>query len=100
MNGAWVYYNGQVVPDSQVAISPYDRGLTLGDGLFETIRVYAGQPFRLAAHVDRLDAGAAVIALALPGGLAAAVQAVVEANRWRAAVVRLTITRGAYPAGR
>src|SRR5689334_10613812 len=100
MSQSWVYYNGRIVPDAQTSISPYDRGLTLGDGLFETIRVYAGHPFRLGAHLRRLTAGAAVLNLALPPALDAAVRELIAAHDWDEAVVRLTVTRGAGAPGR
>ena len=100
MSESRVYYNGQILPPEQVRISPYDRGLTLGDGLFETLRVYAGRVFRLDEHMARLAAGAGVIDLALPPGLAGAVPELVAANGWREAVVRLTVTRGAAAPGR
>jgi branched-chain amino acid aminotransferase len=100
VNESWVYYNGRMLPPEQVRISPYDRGLTLGDGLFETLRVYAGRLFRLDAHLARLAAGAGVIDLALPAGLDVAVRELVAANGWREAMVRLTVTRGAAVPGR
>lgn len=95
--GPQIYWNGWIGPADAVHLSPYDRGFMLGDGLFETIRVYAGRPFRLAAHLDRLAAGSVVLALALPGGLAAAVQEVIAANGWQEAAVRLTVSRGVAP---
>ncbi len=100
MDEPLVYYNGRIGRAENVRVSPYDRGLTLGDGLFETIRVYGGQPFRLADHLARLSDGAAVIALPLPPGLDAAVREVIGANGWHEAVVRLTVTRGAAPPAR
>src|SRR4051794_19581392 len=97
---SWVYYNGRMLPQEQVRISPYDRGLTLGGGLFETLRVYGGRVFQLDAHLARLAVGAGTIDLALPAGLDGAVHELVAANGWREAVVRLTVTRGAAAAGR
>lgn len=43
-----------------------DRGLTLGDGLFETVLADAGELVALEAHLDRLDAGCAVLGLPAP----------------------------------
>ena len=40
-----------------------DDGLLRGRAAFETLRVYAGRPFRLEAHLDRLTASAASIGL-------------------------------------
>ena len=37
------YFNGEYLPKEEVAISPYDRGFLLADGLYEVVRVYAGR---------------------------------------------------------
>jgi branched-subunit amino acid aminotransferase/4-amino-4-deoxychorismate lyase len=50
-------------------ISSGDRGFLLGDGLFETIRVYRGVPFYMSAHLDRLAQGAEVVEIPLPSEL-------------------------------
>lgn len=43
-----------------------DRGLLLGDGLFETLRVRDGVPADWAAHMDRMALGCAALALPAP----------------------------------
>ena len=43
--------NGVPVEDGAVAFDLSDRGLTLGDGLFETIAVFGGRPALLDAHL-------------------------------------------------
>jgi 4-amino-4-deoxychorismate lyase len=40
-----------------------DEGLLRGRAAFETLKVYGGRPFRLEAHLDRLNASAASIGL-------------------------------------
>ena len=77
------------------AIPLDDRGLLLGDGLFETLLVEAGEPQRLEAHLDRLAAGCAVLGLPAPD------RAEAEAELRRAIAgqggrlaVRLTLTAG------
>jgi len=97
VSGALGWWNGALRPISRIAISPFDRGLLLGDGLFETIRAYDGHLFRLADHLARLARGAAILGIALPPDLAAAVPATLAANGWGDAVLRLTVTRGAAP---
>lgn len=47
----------------QNAIPLEDRGLLLGDGLFETLLAVDGDPAHLAAHLDRMAAGCAALAL-------------------------------------
>lgn len=77
-----------------------DRGFLLGDGLFETIRLYGDAPFRLDAHLDRLRAGAARVGIAIPRDLDERLSAALDA--WRArrgagdrnGALRLTLTRG------
>ena len=50
-----VYLNGQFLPLSDAKISPMDRGFLFGDGVYEVIPVYAGQPFCLTEHLARLQ---------------------------------------------
>ena len=40
-------------------VSPFDRGLHFGDGLFETIACHRGRPRLLEQHLERLAAGCA-----------------------------------------
>lgn len=77
-----------------------DRGLTLGDGLFETMAVFGGTVFRLAAHLDRLAAGLAVLGFAVPRDRLEAEVAMMAARAPAAGgVIRLTVTRGAGARG-
>ena len=50
----------------QLAIDAADRGLAYGDGLFETLLVHDGQPVWWAQHWQRLQRGAAVLAMDIP----------------------------------
>ena len=49
------YLNGEYLPLSQARISPLDRGFLYADGVYELIPVFARRPFRLDAHLDRLQ---------------------------------------------
>ena len=49
-----VYFNGEMTPVSQVALSIYDRGFLYGDAVFDATRTFGGQTFRLDRHIDRL----------------------------------------------
>jgi len=96
-----VWLNGRLVPAFRARVSVFDRGFLFGDGVYETMRAYAGRPFRLAQHLDRLGASAWRLDLRLPGGrrgAARAVRSVLAANRLGDARVRVTVTRGAGPA--
>jgi branched-subunit amino acid aminotransferase/4-amino-4-deoxychorismate lyase len=52
-----------IVDPTEPVIRADDEGLLRGRAAFETLRVYAGRPFRLEAHLDRLTASAASIGL-------------------------------------
>lgn len=94
-----VWLNGECVHEEQARISIHDRGFTLGDGLFETMRAYGGRVFRLADHLDRLRRSADRVGLALPDRLADAVNETLRINALSEAAVRLTATRGEGPGG-
>jgi branched-chain amino acid aminotransferase len=57
--------DGGIVPTSEARIPASDDGLLRGDGVFEVIRLYAGVPFALTEHLDRLERSAATIELAV-----------------------------------
>lgn len=99
-----IYLNGRLVELSEGVISLSDRGLTLGDGLFETMRAYAGKVFCLKAHWDRLVEGLAVLKMPNPliyEEFEHAVNEVLSANGLSKAdaSLRFTVTRGSGPRG-
>jgi branched-chain amino acid aminotransferase len=100
MSSIWL--NGEFLPADRPALLASDRGLTLGDGLFETIAVKAGTALRLDAHFRRLRSGAEFLGLTVPmtdEGLADAVAGIAGANGLHDAAVRLTLTAGPAPRG-
>lgn len=95
-----MWLNGTLVADP--ALDPADRGFTLGDGLFETIRIDRGRPCHLGLHLARLAEGCRVLRLPLPYDPAAIGQAVadlLQATGLTEATLRLTLTRGPAPRG-
>lgn len=50
----WLWLNGQFLRESEARISPLDRGLQFGDGVFETLRVEKGRPLYLEKHLRRM----------------------------------------------
>ncbi|MBE3575364.1 MAG: D-amino-acid transaminase [Firmicutes bacterium] len=61
-----VYLNGEFVPYSEAKVPAEDRGYLFGDGIYEVVRFYAGQPFGWEEHMDRWERSAAGIRLELP----------------------------------
>jgi branched-chain amino acid aminotransferase len=92
-----VYYNGAFTPEHRVTISPFNRGLLYGDGLFETLRAYHGRVFRLAAHLSRLIEGLKVLRIepCWPAGdMEHAVYELLSRNKLSDASIRITVFRG------
>lgn len=94
----YLYVNGELRESRDPQVSALDRGFTLGDGVFETLRSIGGAVPRLAQHLARLRYSAGVIELEVPEPderLASAIGSLLVANGLRDAVVRLTLSRGA-----
>lgn len=64
---AVVYLNGRYVQAARAKVSAFDRGFSYGDGLFETLRAYAGWVFGLDRHLARLKKGADQIGISFEG---------------------------------
>ncbi len=89
--------DGELIPATKAGVSPLDRGLLYGDGLFETIRVYGGRPFRLGAHLERLRLGCETLQFAgVPLGetIGKWTEAAILAADLGDAYCRITVTRG------
>lgn len=71
-----------------------DRGVLLGDGLFETIRLYDGRPFRLAYHLRRLREGADVVGISVPDEIETRVETALKQWTGGDGALRITLTRG------
>jgi branched-chain amino acid aminotransferase len=92
-----IYLDGQFVDSAEAKISVFDHGLLYGDGIFEGIRLYEGNVFRLDAHLDRLWCSAKAILLTIPISRRDMVEAVCEScrqNGLRDGYIRLVVTRG------
>jgi D-alanine transaminase len=98
LDNSIVYLNGRFLPLSEAKVSVMDRGFLFGDGVYEVIPVYGGQPLRLAEHLARLANSLAAIRMQPP----------LTAEDWAAIFARLIqgghdqsiylqITRGAAP---
>jgi branched-chain amino acid aminotransferase len=100
-----VWFNGELVDEREVWISPMDRGFLLGDALFETLLAQRGRIGFLEAHIVRLAAGANILGIPLPVStthIAVACGMLIEANGLTTAprvALRITLTRGPGPRG-
>ncbi len=92
-----VYLDGKFVEKSDAKVSVFDHGLLYGDGVFEGIRLYGGNIYRLDEHLERLEHSARAIMLQIPlsrAELAAATCETCRQNSLTDAYIRLVVTRG------
>lgn len=105
MNSAeveYVYIDGVFVPREEAKISVWDHGLLYGDGVFEAIRVYDWNIFKLKEHIDRLFESAKAIMINIPLSKDEFISKVVELvkkNNLRYGYIRIIVTRGVGPMG-
>jgi branched-chain amino acid aminotransferase len=63
---AVVNVNGRVSDQEHASISVFDHGFLYGEGVYETLRTYNGQPFLFDRHMRRLRRSADMLALSVP----------------------------------
>ena len=96
-----VFLNGQFLPETEAVVPIDDRGFMYGDGLFETMRIVNGKPFRFAQHLERMTRGADFLKINCPFApkeLEKLAAQLVEKNKMPDAILRVMLTRG--PGGR
>jgi branched-chain amino acid aminotransferase len=101
---ATVNVNGQVSDQDHAVISVFDHGFLYGEGIYETLRTYNGQPFLFERHMRRLRRSAAMLALTIPitdaeidGRFRATLRAAGlggNGDPAREAYIRILVTRG------
>ncbi|AQQ51763.1 branched-chain-amino-acid transaminase [Planococcus lenghuensis] len=92
-----IFMNGEFVKKEYAKVSVYDHGFLYGDGVFEGIRSYDGNVFRLEEHLERLYDSAKSIMLAIPYTAEEMTDIVVgtlQRNGLRDAYIRLVVSRG------
>jgi len=87
--------DGAISPTAEARIPVADDGLLRGDAVFEVIRLYAGRPFALDEHLDRLERSAAALSLdAQRDALQAEIATLVDSFGDDDGQLRLVVTRG------
>lgn len=96
-----VWINGQVLPTDEARISPFDHGMTVGDGVFETLKIAGTAPFAMSRHLRRLERSATALGLEAPDAdlVRAAAAEVIRANGVDDGRLRITLTGGPGPMG-
>src|SRR5262249_41434899 len=106
LGGPWMTrlasINGVIHKPEEAKVSVYDRGFLYGDGVFETIRTYGGEPFALDEHIARLARSADKVGIVMPieaPALSLEVRRAVRAARNAEGSARIILTRGEGPLG-
>ena len=87
--------DGRITPTAEATVPLQDDGLYRGDGAFEVIRLYGGQPFALGDHLDRLERSAAAIELEFDrAALEREIEALLAELGDADGQLRLIVTRG------
>lgn len=92
-----IYLNGKFIERDEASLDPLDRGVLLGDGIFETVRCEGGQLLFHVAHFGRIGRGARLLEIPFnmtSEELLQICQHVLDANHLREARLRITLTRG------
>ncbi|MCH2063645.1 MAG: aminotransferase class IV, partial [Roseibacillus sp.] len=100
---AMVWINGSLRSAEEVGLSPFDHGITVGNGVFETLLASSGKPFAFTRHYRRLQRSAAAMGLSVRSAeeLWSASLEVLQANELAGcrARLRITVTGGPAPLG-
>ena len=95
-----IWLNGDIIPFAEATINVEDRGFQFADGVYEVIRLYAGRPYTLAAHMERLARSAQAIGIAMPLSatqLAAEIRRFISQSGAGEGMIYLQLSRGVAP---
>lgn len=100
-----VWVDGRVLDAGEAVVNPLDHGLSVGDGVFETLKMVGRTPFAFGRHLARLRRSLSVLGLTLPLDDAAVRDAAAELINAATATgampgrLRITVTAGPGPLG-
>jgi branched-chain amino acid aminotransferase len=78
-----VWFNGEIVPETEARVPFRDRGFKFGDAVFDTTRTFSHRIFKLGEHIDRLFRSLAYLGIdpgLAPGTLAEVSEEVAARN--------------------
>ena len=98
---ATVNVNGRISDQDHAVVSVFDHGFLYGEGVYETLRTYSGQPFLFDRHMRRLRKSASMLSLSVPAAneeidrrFRETMKAVGLGTQGREAYLRILVTRG------
>jgi branched-chain amino acid aminotransferase len=93
----YIFLNGSIISEKEGYITSKDRGFLYGDGIFDTLRSYKGNPFKLTEHLNRLRSSAQKLKIPLiftDPFLRNVIQTLMKKNNIPDAYIRITLSRG------
>jgi D-alanine transaminase len=99
-NAVLVYLNGEYVPQDEAMVPVDDRGFLFADGVYEVIRVYAGQPYEMEEHLARMLRGLRALHMEYRDmdAIERAARRLMAENRVHGAgAIYIQVTRGSAP---
>lgn len=96
-----IWLDGELQDAGEARVSVFDHGLTVGDGVFETVKAERGRAFALTRHLERLATSARGLGLPAPDldEVRRGCTAVLDANPMVLGRLRITYTGGLSPLG-
>jgi len=98
---AMVNVNGKITDQANAVVSVFDHGFLYGEGVYETLRTYSGQPFLFDRHMRRLRKSASMLSLSVPAAneeidrrFRETMMAAGLGTQGREAYLRILVTRG------
>ena len=98
----FISFNGKVIPGTERCISSGNRGFLYGDGIFETLRTYNGEPFKLTEHLERMHCSAEKLKISFKysnAEISESITRLLEKNSVQDAYIRITLSRGEGSSG-
>ena len=96
----YTYLNHKLTPASEALVPVTDRGFRFGDGVFETIRVHGGVPYRFEWHMQRLTAGLKAANIVFDSNnLPSECADLLRRNQCGEGLLRIQVTRGSSGSG-
>ncbi|MDR4505664.1 MAG: aminodeoxychorismate lyase [Candidatus Scalindua sp.] len=98
----YIFLNGSILSEKEGYITAQDRGFLYGDSLFETLRSYNGDPFKLTEHLNRLRSSARKLRIPFvftDQYCRNAVHTLIKKNNLTDAYIRITLSRGSGSRG-
>ena len=96
---SYVLFNNEIVERSK-CVDIEDRGYQFGDGVYEVVGVYSGEPMLMDEHLKRLERSANEIQLNLPytmPELKRQLTQLAAQNQLEEGIIYLQVSRGASP---